>query len=303
MHIFKKVSNTCKDWVLIFSRENNFGVNGGIKIKDDNKVYVQTLDHHIQVYDIDKVVFASSSGLEDETHMENIRKKWKIPRSRMITCSTIEEMFALISLSPHVISDRYHPGVAALVLGVKLTVTKYRGEIVKMTGLWRMQKYKKEEVVEMNEKAFSALLRLINGQPIGDVPLIKLRSQGRGGITAPDQITKKRDEFTRKDDYSLDRHDNQSDVDEPAGNTGKVELGSSQSFLNNESNESTYKTPFEHREEKEEVREKQEQENEKNDNFEFLKGSYTNSAISLLIYVSVIGSIYYGLYLCYLNMF
>ena len=38
MYIFKKkVSNTCKDWVLIFSRENNFGVNGGIKIKDDNK--------------------------------------------------------------------------------------------------------------------------------------------------------------------------------------------------------------------------------------------------------------------------
>ena len=165
-----------------------------------------------------------------------------------------------------------------------------------------MQKYKKEEVVEMNEKAFSALLRLINGQPIGDVPLIKLRSQGRGGITAPDQITKKRDDFTRKDDYSLDRRDNQSDVDEPAENRGKVELDTSQSFMN-ESNESTYKTPFEHREENEEAREKQEQENEKNDNFEFLKGSYTNSAISLLIYVSVIGSIYYGLYLCYLNMF
>lgn len=134
---YDEVSGTCRDWVVIFSRENNFGGNGGVKIKDDSKVYVHTLDHHYLVYDIDKVVFASSSGLEDAEHMENIRKAWKIPRARMITLSTIEEMFGLVSLAPGVISDRYHPGVSALVLGTPLTVTKYRAEAVKMTGLWR----------------------------------------------------------------------------------------------------------------------------------------------------------------------
>jgi hypothetical protein len=112
---YDEISGTCRNWVVIFSRENNFGGNGGVKIKDDDKVYVHTLDHHYMVYDIDKVVFASSSGLEDAAHMENIRRTWKIPRTRMITCSTIEEMFGLISLAPHVISDRYHPGVAGVL--------------------------------------------------------------------------------------------------------------------------------------------------------------------------------------------
>jgi len=33
-----------------------------------------------------------------------------------------------------------------------------------------MQKYKKEEIIEFNEKAFTALLNIINNKPVGDVP-------------------------------------------------------------------------------------------------------------------------------------
>ena len=71
-------------------------------------------------------------------------------------------MFGLISIAPHVITDRYHPGVCSLVHGTKLTVTKYKAETVKMTGLWRMQKYNKEEIVAMNEKVMCERLCLLN---------------------------------------------------------------------------------------------------------------------------------------------
>ena len=76
-----------KDWVVIFSRENNFGGLGGIKVKD-GKVIVQTLDHHVQNHDIENVVFATSSSLEDAAHMKNIRNAHKIPGSRMISLDT-----------------------------------------------------------------------------------------------------------------------------------------------------------------------------------------------------------------------
>ena len=38
-----------------------------------------------------------------------------------------------------------------------------------------MQKYKREDFLRMNEKAFGNLLKVINGVPLDDIPLIDIR--------------------------------------------------------------------------------------------------------------------------------
>lgn len=180
----KPLIDSGNEWVVIFSRENNFGGLGGIKVKDDGKLYVSTLDHKIQVYELDKVVFATSSWLEDEAHYKNIRSTYKIPGSRIVNLETIEAMFGLISIASHVVTDRYHPGVATLLNNKKLTVTRYKAETVKMTGLYRMQKYKRKEIIKMNNKAFDVLLKLINGEEVEEVPRVEMRSEGLSVATA-----------------------------------------------------------------------------------------------------------------------
>jgi hypothetical protein len=97
-------------------RENNFGEGKGVWIKDE-KVYIQSIDEKIIEYNIDKVVFASSSDLEDHNHMVRLQAILK-SKMRTVTCSTVEEMFALVSSAPHVVTDRYHPGIASLIAGM-----------------------------------------------------------------------------------------------------------------------------------------------------------------------------------------
>ena len=70
-------------------------------------------------------------------------------------------MFAIISVASEVVTDRYHPGVASLIHGIKLTITRYPNEEIKLKGLMEMGRYNKYQTEEMNEKAFNALLQII----------------------------------------------------------------------------------------------------------------------------------------------
>ena len=149
------------DWVVIFSRENNFGHGKGIMIKG-KVVHVKSIDGEKLEFDIEKVVFASSSHLEDSKHMLILQRRHGVHHSRVYTCASVEEMFALVSSAPHVITDRYHPGVASMIVGTKLTLTSYKLEATKMEGLRKMQKFSHAEILAMNEKAFSSLLKVIN---------------------------------------------------------------------------------------------------------------------------------------------
>ena len=106
-------------------------------------------------------MFQSSSDIEDHEHMLRLRREFRIPDERVNTCRSIEEMFAVIQLASEVITDRYHPGVAALIHGVKLTVTHYPAEEIKLKGLLEMQKYSHAEIEDLNDKAFAALLSII----------------------------------------------------------------------------------------------------------------------------------------------
>jgi len=149
------------DWVLIFSRENNFGSNKGISI-ENRIVKVKTIEGTLLEHPCSKVLFASSSDLEDNEHMKILKNEYHFESNKLVTFNSIEEMWALVSLAPQVITDRYHPGIAALIIGTKLTLTSYPNENVKMSGLSRMRQYGREEIRKMNEKAFDRLLQIIH---------------------------------------------------------------------------------------------------------------------------------------------
>ena len=150
-------------WVLIFSRKNNFGPDKGVWISQ-NSAHIRTIDGQVKEYDMENVVFASSSDLEDHEHMNRLKQEFLVPHDRVNTCHSIEEMFALISLAPEVVTDRYHPGVSALIQGTKLTITNYPNEEIKMKGLFMMSKHTKAEIKQMNDNAFNHLLNIIQSR-------------------------------------------------------------------------------------------------------------------------------------------
>lgn len=150
-----------KKWTLIFSRENNFGPQKGIMI-ENNVVKVTKIDGSKLDVPGEEVVFASSSNLEDNSHMSMMRTQYKFQRNRLIIFESIEEMWALVSLASMVVTDRYHPGIAALIVGTPITLTSYPNENVKMKGLGRMMQYKREDIRNMNEKTFERLLQVIH---------------------------------------------------------------------------------------------------------------------------------------------
>merc|ERR1711871_13754 len=159
-----------KSWVLIFSRENNFGRNKGIFIEGKNAI-VTTIENTKETFALEDIVFASSSNLEDEDHMSMMKSQYHFQRNRLVTFESIEEMWALISLAPHVVTDRYHPGIATTILGTKLTLTNYPNERVKMEGLHRMQQYNRDDIRMMNEKAFERLLQTIHRPKLKEDPI------------------------------------------------------------------------------------------------------------------------------------
>lgn len=97
-------------------RENNFGPGKGVWFRK-GKIHVHAIGGEISSHPVEKVVFASSSNLEDNKHMEELKKVVK-SELRVVTCGTVEEMFALVSSAPHVVTDRYHPGVASMIVGI-----------------------------------------------------------------------------------------------------------------------------------------------------------------------------------------
>ena len=159
-----------KNWVLIFSRENNFGSNKGIFIEGKNAI-VTTVENTQESFALEDIVFASSSHLEDESHMAMIKSKHHFQHNRLVTFDSIEEMWALISLAPHVVTDRYHPGIATIIIGAKLTLTNYPNERVKMEGLHRMKQYSRDDMRAMNEKAFERLLQTIHRPKLKEDPI------------------------------------------------------------------------------------------------------------------------------------
>lgn len=96
--------------------------------------------------------------------MQKLQKQYDVASSRVITCGTIEQMWALIKLAPVVVTDRYHPGVATHILGKgdDLLITEYKSENRKMSGLARMiSKYSPSEIKHLNDMAFDMLKSVI----------------------------------------------------------------------------------------------------------------------------------------------
>ena len=130
-----------------------------------------TIENTQEKFALEDIVFASSSNLEDEDHMAMMKSQYHFQRNRLVTFESIEEMWALISLAPHVVTDRYHPGIATTILGTKLTLTNYPNERVKMEGLHRMQQYGRDDIRTMNEKAFERLLQTIHRPKLREDPI------------------------------------------------------------------------------------------------------------------------------------
>ena len=95
-----------ESWTLIFSRENNFGKDKGIYI-EKNKAIVSTIEGKTLEIPCEDIIFASSSDLEDNRHMNNMKTLYHFQRTHLVTFESIEEMWALISLAPHVVTDRF----------------------------------------------------------------------------------------------------------------------------------------------------------------------------------------------------
>ena len=148
-----------KKWVLVFSRFNNFGQEKGVWI-EDGIVTISTYPDNVRNFNLENVVFATSSDLEDHAHMIRFERDYKVKADRIFTCKSIEEMFGLILLAPEVLTDRYHPGVVTSIYGIKLSIIKYPIESVKLTGLQQMTQYPKQNVEQMNEEAFNSLLNI-----------------------------------------------------------------------------------------------------------------------------------------------
>ena len=161
------IINKANEWVVIFSRSQNFGPLDGPKAKgiwiDNNarEVQVKTILGLTETYPLDNVIFASSSDLEDHDHYAKLESDFNVDSSHTIICSTIEQMWALVDLAPKVVTDRYHPGVVSLIQDTPLIITRYEYEAIKLAGLYRMQMYDKNKVRDYNEKAFSMLKEVI----------------------------------------------------------------------------------------------------------------------------------------------
>ena len=123
------------------------------------------------------MLFASSDRHEDTQHLLNLRKKHNVHKLNTILLNSVEEMFALISLSIHVVTDRYHPGVATSILGKKLTIIMYKAEHVKMQGLHAMRKYTPSSIKLMNDRAFDALFSILSG--VSEKEVRKMNKRGK----------------------------------------------------------------------------------------------------------------------------
>ena len=162
------------DWVLVFSRENNFGGQLSVHIRN-RKLNVRTIDNKIMSFDLDKVVFGSSDEIQDSKHLRTLRRQHGVDGVRTVTVNTVEEMFCLINYAPKVVTDRYHPGVASLILDKPLILTSYKQEAVKMSGLHGMIEFTPSKIRKLNQRAFDDLLAVLSQKK----PVHKSNSKGK----------------------------------------------------------------------------------------------------------------------------
>lgn len=125
-------------------------------------VQIRTILGLLKEYPVDSVMFASSSDIEDHDHLINLEEEFGVKKSHTVTMNSIEEMWSLVKMAPHVYTDRYHPGVAAVIQGTPFTIISFPSEAIKLAGLYRMSTtYTVEEIEEMNKKAFDKLAQII----------------------------------------------------------------------------------------------------------------------------------------------
>lgn len=105
--------------------------------------------------------YSSNSELEEWEHMKKIQQKFGIRSDRLYILGSVEQMWSLIKAAPEVITDHYEPGVAAKILGVKLSLTKLANENHKLKGLDEMCKYSSSKIKKMNEDAFDKLQHVL----------------------------------------------------------------------------------------------------------------------------------------------
>ncbi|KAL7462643.1 hypothetical protein ACHAXS_003020 [Conticribra weissflogii] len=72
-------------------------------------------------------------------------------------CEQVEQLWALISLSRMVYTDRYHPGVAARIFDVPMQTVTFRKQSVKLEGLMMLSNRSAAEMRESNREAFGLL--------------------------------------------------------------------------------------------------------------------------------------------------
>ena len=166
-----------------YDRENLQNGNGG----EDNetptsKLIVKLMNGTKLTLNTSHVVFASSSDVEDAQHFEFLRDEYPYVfrqlengdgtvesggkrlqhRDPLVLCQSVEQLFALVSIADHVYTDRYHPGIAAHMFNIKLTVLSYGSEQLKLNGLAEMtEKYTPQEFRRWNQNSFDELGRFL----------------------------------------------------------------------------------------------------------------------------------------------
>ncbi|KAG7366306.1 polysaccharide pyruvyl transferase [Nitzschia inconspicua] len=149
---------------IIFPRANNAEQSISFKSRS---VVLETWDKDDSNSSVtvpsNQVIFATSSAIEDSTVFQDWMYKYydRFKQHQFVICDTVEQLFGLISTAQHVYTDRYHPGVAAHVLGVDFSILRYEEERDKLIGL-RDLVYKEKHSAEsirdsFNTKAFAIL--------------------------------------------------------------------------------------------------------------------------------------------------
>ena len=176
------------DWVLIFTRFNNFGPGKSVNIVD-NFIFLKEISGKIVKIDLKKVLIGSSDRNMDKEHFKTLKKNYNLDSRQFCTVDTVEEMFALRSSASHVYTDRYHPGVASIILNTKLSVLSYPNEHVKMQGLHSMKSVPNSSIKEMNRKAFKSLENVFRNLDNQDShKLQSIHKDGSGQSAAPSKI-------------------------------------------------------------------------------------------------------------------
>ena len=103
------------------------------------------------------VVFATSDPDWDADMFKSLQSEW--PDIQQVSCTSIEQMWALIQGSQAVYTARYHPGVSTLINKKSLIVLpSHPGEIFKMEGLKQEStKLSYEQMKNNNAKAWELL--------------------------------------------------------------------------------------------------------------------------------------------------